>query len=71
MAAALGAHVGELVLHARPDAAQVDGLDAFEDVELLVCGVCRRDHDAGVVERHVETAQLTDRGARRGRKSRS
>jgi hypothetical protein len=55
-AAALLAHLPQFVLHAGPDAAQVDGVDAVEGVGGFVGGVGRRGPDAGVVERHVETA---------------
>ena len=59
-AAALGAHLAQLVLHAGPDAAQVDRADAVEGLGRLVGGVGQREHDAGVVEGHVEPAELGD-----------
>jgi len=57
---ALLAHLAQLVLHARPDAAQVDGGDAVEAVGQFVGRVSERQHDAGVVEGHVEPAELAD-----------
>ncbi len=59
-AAALGAHVAQFVFHARPDAAQVDVLDAVELFGALVGGVGGRDHDAGVVVGHVEAPEGFD-----------
>ena len=67
-AAALGAHLAQFVLHARPHPAQVDGVDPVEDLGRFVGGVAGRDLDAGVVERHVEPAVRVDgRLARRRR----
>jgi hypothetical protein len=60
-AAPPGAHLPELVLHAVPDAAQVDRGDPVEAVGRLVGRVARRDHDAGVVEGHVEALEGVDR----------
>lgn len=54
------------MFHARPDAAQVDRIDAVEDVGRLVGGVARRDLDAGVVERHVQPAEGVDRALDEG-----
>ena len=51
----------QLVLHAGPDAAQVDRVDPVEDLGRLVGGVAGRDLDAGVVEGHVEPAERVDR----------
>src|SRR4051794_2598390 len=48
------------MLHAGPDAAQVDRADAVEVLGRLVGGVAERKHDAGVVEGHVEAAVLGD-----------
>jgi hypothetical protein len=59
-AAALRAHLAQFVLHARPYAAQVDGRDAVEALGRFVGRVGERQHDAGVVERHVEPAELGD-----------
>ena len=59
-AAALFAHLGQLVLHAGPHPAEVDGVDPVEDLGGLVGGVAGRDLDAGVVERHVEPAEGVD-----------
>jgi hypothetical protein len=52
--------VAELVLHARPDAAEVDRRDAVEALGRLIGGVGEREHDPGVVERHVEPAEVGD-----------
>jgi hypothetical protein len=65
-AAALGAHRPELVLHAGPDAAQVDRVHAVERLGRLVGGVGRRDLDAGVVERQVEPTEAVDRAFDQG-----
>src|SRR3954447_2572802 len=59
-AAALLAHLAQLVLHARPHAAQVDRGDAVEAAGRLVGGVAEREHDARVVVGHVEPAELSD-----------
>ena len=56
-AAALRAQRPQLVLHAGPDAAQVDRVHAVEGLGRFVGGVGRRDLDAGVVEREVEPAE--------------
>jgi hypothetical protein len=52
------AHRPQLVFHAGPDAAQVDRVDAVEDLGRFVVGVARRSlDDAGVVEGKVEPAE--------------
>jgi hypothetical protein len=51
------AHLAQLVLHAGPDAAQVDRVYAVEGLGRFVGGVGRRGLDAGVVERVVESAE--------------
>jgi hypothetical protein len=56
-AAALRAHLAQLVLHARPDAAQVDRGDAIEVLGRLVGRIGQTEHDAGVVEGHVEPTE--------------
>ena len=56
-AAALRAHRPQLVLHAGPDAAEVDGVHAVEGLGLFVGGVGRRSLDAGVVECEVQPAE--------------
>ena len=53
-------HLSQLVLHAGPDAAEVDRVHPVEVVGGLVGGVAWWDHDPGVVERHVEPAQGSD-----------
>jgi hypothetical protein len=58
--AALIAHLAQLVLHAVPDAAEVDRRDTLEALGRLVGRVGGRDHDAGVVECHVEPPELGD-----------
>jgi hypothetical protein len=60
-AASLLAHLPQLVLHARPDASKIDRIDAVEVVGRLVGGVAWRDHDAGVVEGHVEPPERRNR----------
>src|SRR5215213_7481925 len=57
-AAALRAHRPQLVLHAGPDAAQVDRVHVVEGLGWFVGGVGRRGLDAGVVEREVEPPKL-------------
>ena len=57
---ALGAHLGELVLHAGPDAAQIDGVDPVEHLGGLVGGVDGGGLDAGVVVGHVQAAERLD-----------
>jgi hypothetical protein len=52
--------MAQFVLHAGPDAAQVDGGDAVEVLDRLV-GRIRRRADAGVAEGHVEPAERVDR----------
>ena len=69
-AAALRAHLAQLVLHAGPDAAQVDRVHPLEVLGRLVGRVARREHDAGVVERHVEPAERRRRCARPWRRPR-
>ena len=59
-ATAFRAHLAKLVLHAGPDAAQVDRGDAVEALGWFVGGVGEREHDPGVVERHVKLAELGD-----------
>ena len=59
--AALRAHVAEFVLRAGPDATQVDPpLDAVKLLGGLLSCVGGPCHDAGVVERHVQTAELSN-----------
>jgi hypothetical protein len=65
-AAALRAHLVQLVLHARPDTAQVDRGDPVEVLGRLVGRVAGRDLDAGVVEGHVEPAEGVDRALDEG-----
>ena len=48
------------MLHAGPDAAQVDGVDPVEQFGGFVGGVGGWGLDAGVVERHVEPAERGD-----------
>ena len=47
-------HLAQLVLHAGPDAAQVDGGHAVEALGRLLGEVAGETDDAGVVERHVQ-----------------
>jgi hypothetical protein len=62
----VGAHRPEFVLHAGPDAAQVDRVHAVEGLGRLVGGVGRWGLDAGVVERDVEPAEGVDRALDQG-----
>ncbi len=50
-ATALLAHHAKLVLHTRPDTAEIDAVDAVERFGRFVCRVDEREHDACVVER--------------------
>ena len=65
-AASLLAHRSELVLHAGPDAAQVDRVHAVEGFGRFVGRIGRRSLDAGVVEREVEPAESVDRALDQG-----
>jgi hypothetical protein len=49
-AAALPAHLAQLVFHAGPNAAQVDRVHPVEDLGRLVGRVARRGLDPGIVE---------------------
>jgi hypothetical protein len=60
------AHRPEFVLHAGPDAAQVDRVHPVEVLGRLVGGVGRRGLDAGVVEREVEPTEAVDRAFDQG-----
>jgi hypothetical protein len=60
------AHLAEFVFHAGPHAAQVDRVDSVEDFGRLVGSIAGRDLDAGVVERHVESAERVDRRLHHG-----
>ena len=59
-AAALRAHLPELVLHARPDAAEIHGVDLVEHVGGLVGCVTGWRLYAGVVEGQVQAAERFD-----------
>ena len=48
------------MLHAGPDPALVHSGDALEILDRLVGGIRWRHLDAGIVERHVESAILCD-----------
>src|SRR5829696_1230090 len=65
-AAALGAHLGQLVLHAGPHPAQVDRVDTVEDLGRFVGGLAGGNLDAGVVERHVEPSERGDGAVHHG-----
>ena len=65
-AAALGAHLGELVLHAGPHPAEVDRSDPVERLRRLVGRVTDRQLDAGIVEGHVKSAERVDGGGDEG-----
>jgi hypothetical protein len=54
------AHLAELVLHACPDAAQVDRGHAVEVLGRFIGRIGRGNLDAGVVEGHVESAEGGD-----------
>jgi hypothetical protein len=49
------------VLHARPHPPEVDRVHPVEVFRRFVRRVARRDHDPGVVERHVQSAERRDR----------
>src|SRR5215213_3044494 len=65
-AAALGAHLGQLVLHAGLHPAQVDRVDTVEDLGRFVGGLAGGNLDAGVVERHVEPSERGDGAVHHG-----
>jgi hypothetical protein len=48
------------MLHAGPNAAQVDRVDAVELFGGFLGGAGGRDHDPCVVERHIQPAELGD-----------
>src|SRR5439155_22313009 len=56
-AAALAEHLVQLVLHAAPDAAQVDGDHAIPFVAADLGGLHASLHDAGVVECSIEPSE--------------
>jgi hypothetical protein len=56
-AAALLAHLAELVFHACPDTAQVDRVDTIQALGRLIGRVTRRNLHAGIVERHVQPTE--------------
>jgi len=60
-AAALGAHLEQLVFHAGPDTAQIDGDHVVEGTRGFIGQIAHRTQDTGIVERHV---QLTEGGNR-------
>ena len=51
------------MFHAGPDATQVDVVDAFELFDSFVDSIAAWDHDPGVVECHVESAERVDGGS--------
>jgi hypothetical protein len=53
---ALGAHLAELMLHARPDTAQINGDHLVEALGRLIGWVASEADDAGIVEGHVQPA---------------
>jgi hypothetical protein len=56
----LRAHLAQLVLHAAPDAGEVDRGHAVKALGRLVGRVADVEHDAGVVEGHVEPTEGVD-----------
>src|SRR5215207_7268109 len=60
-AATLLPHLPELMLHAGPDAPEIDRIHTIEVLGRLVRCVARRDLNAGVVEGHVEPAEASNR----------
>src|SRR5215211_2015945 len=66
-AAALGAHLAQLMFHAGPYTTQVDRVDTVEDLSRFVRGIAGWNLDAGVVERHIEPAERADGRLHHGR----
>jgi hypothetical protein len=60
-AAALGAHLAQLMFHAGPHAAEVDRIDAVEGFGRFLGGVGGWGLDTGIVERHVQPPERGDR----------
>ena len=60
------AHLAQLVFHAGPDAAQVDGGHVVEALGRFLGEVAGETDDAGVVERHVQPTIGSDGALDRG-----
>src|SRR6266702_3052063 len=54
------AHLNEFVLHAAPDAAQIDRVYAIELLAAGVGGLRKRALHTGIVERHIQTPECGD-----------
>ena len=65
--AALGAHLEQLVFHARPDTAQIDGGHVVEGRCRFIGQIAHRPQDTGIVERHVQPTEGRDRAPDHGR----
>ena len=59
-AAALGAHLEQLVFHAGPDTAQIDGGHGVEGRGRFIGQIAHRAQDTGIVERHVQATEGGD-----------
>jgi hypothetical protein len=66
-AAALGAHLEQLVFHASPDTAQIDGGHVIEGPRGFIGQIAHRTQDTGIVERHVQLTEGRDRALDHGR----
>ena len=68
-AAALGTHLEQLVFHAGPDTAQIDGDHVVEGTRGFIGQIAHRTQDTGVVERHVQLTEGGNRALDHGRDS--
>jgi hypothetical protein len=63
----LGTHLQQLVFHAGPDTAQVDGDHVVEGTRGFVGQIAHRTQDTGVVEHHVQPTEGGNRALDHGR----
>jgi hypothetical protein len=61
------AHLAQLMLHTRPHPAQVNRSDPIEDLGRLVGDITGRNHNAGVIERHIQPAERINGRLHHGR----
>ena len=66
-AAALGTHLEQLMFHASPDTAQIDGGHVVEGSRGFIGQIAHRTQDTGIVERHVQLTEGRDRALDHGR----
>ena len=66
-AAALGTHLEQLVFHASPDTAQINGGHVVEGPRGFIGQIPHGTQDTGIVERHVQLTEGRDRALDHGR----